>query len=231
MLRNRSTEAMQKSIALRCMVASLFLTGCQTMASAAGHPTGDTRNWQVHRVQVEDKFVEFRIPSGESKEFPTFRIPTKIDLQGNDVFDEAMLGPALLSRTWDYQASRFVHVDGTLSASIEVSASEHDLVDIEAIKRAVQESSRRFSEKADKEEGRPRASNPPKNFDPVTIEGTNWVCVRHHLSGPYYVTPLDARHYLEVSVNAEGFTRADWRADAQAAADAILRSIRILPAN
>jgi hypothetical protein len=100
-------------IAFRYVIVCLFLVGCRTMASAAGHPTGDTRNWQVHRVQVDDKFVEFKIPPGESKEFPSFRIPTKIDLQGNDVFDEAMLGPALLSRSWDYQASRFTHVDGT----------------------------------------------------------------------------------------------------------------------
>lgn len=46
-------------------------------------------------------------------------------------------------------------------------------------------------------------------------------------SEPRDVVPFDCYHYLGISLRCGGFTRDDWRADAKAAADAILESIRI----
>ena len=220
---------MHKSIALRYVATCLLLAGCQTMASAIGHPTGDTQNWQVHRVQVDDMIVEFATPSGESKEFPNFPIPAKLDLSGLDSFDEGGLGPNLLRGFWDYRSSRFAQPEGTLSAIIAARRSSHEIIDIESLKRAIREASRRFEEKAGVA---PKAQDLPTNYQQITIGGRNVLRVTYKLSSPSYVFLLDNRNYLEVSFQLSDFTnRADWRADAQAAADAILRSIRILPAS
>ena len=221
---------MHKLFAFRYVVAYFLLAGCQTMASAAGHPNSDTRNWQAYRVQVDGKFVEFKIPPGESKEYPVFSIPQKIDLEGPNVFDETGDGPDILRRFWDYRASRFVGVDGTLDAIIGLNHSEHPLVRIEDFKSAIEEASQKFVEKMLEEEGAPRASNPPIRYQVITISGKEWLRVDYKLSGTYYVTTIDQHNYLKVSSRASGFTRVDWRADAQAAADAILHSIRIVPA-
>lgn len=209
---------------------SFLLVGCQTMASAGGWPTGDMKKWEQHNVQVDEAVVGFSIPPGASADYPEFEIPKKIDLGGANTFDEAMLGPTLLLRGWDYRSNRFSVVDGSLVVTINVSLSLEDLTDSSAIQHAVEESSRRYAEKM-RNEGHARAPNPPTRFDDLVINGKPWLRVSYKLSGAKYVTPLDNRHYLEVSLDANGFTRKDWQADARSAADAILNSIRINPAN
>lgn len=214
-------------MAFRYVTACLLLAGCQTMASATGHPTGDTRHWQMHRVQVDDVVVEFAIPPGESKEFPNFPIPAKLDLSGLDSFDEIGLGPNLLRGFWDYSSSRFAQPEGTLSAVIAARKSSHEIIDLESLKLAVLETSRRFEEKAGVAS---EAQDLPKNYQQIKIGGRDVLRVTYKLSSPSHVFLLDKRNYLEVSFRVSDFTsKPNWRADAQAAADAILHSIRILP--
>ena len=205
----------------------MMLAGCQAVAVAAGRPTGDTKTWKTYRVDVGEHVVQFSIPPGESREFPNYTIPARIDLAGEGMFDEALDGPALLNRVWDYRSSRFVQVDGSLSASISVSRSEQPLDDLEALRRAVEESSRLYAMKMYVEEGRSRPSDIPERFDLVRIGNQDGWRVRYELSGPSYAVRLDQHHYLVVTLDYAGFTKQDWQTDAKAAADSILRSIRI----
>lgn len=208
------------------LLGCVVLTGCGVTAMAATRPTGDMRGWKTYRVQVDSQIVQFTIPPGESKDFPFFAIPQKIDFGGDDVFDDSGQGPALLTRYWDYRKSRFVAADGTLSVGIGVSLAWQPLGDEESLRAAVAEAARRF----DESNGRgPGLQDRPVRYTPVVIGGRSWLRVKYRLSGDSYVTPLDDRHYLGVSISAGGFTRQDWRADAEAAAHAILQSIRILP--
>ena len=220
---------MHMLIALKCIALCLItITGCQTMANAAGHATGDTRTWEVHRVQVDDKVVEFKIPPNESKEFPGFAIPQKLDLHGGDVFSETLTGPSILNRYWDYRASRFVAVDGTLHAYIGIHRSTKELIDEQAIKNAIEEGSKLFAIHVAK--GRQGLLDPPVRYNKMTIGGKEWWQVDYRISGRYYITSLDGYHYLKASVNAGQMSDSAWRADSQAAANAILHSIRIVPA-
>lgn len=206
------------------LLSCLMSVGCGGVALSSTRPTADTRTWKTYRVQVDDQIVQFTVPPGESKDFPFFAIPQKIDF--GDVFDDSGQGPALLTRYWDYRKSRFVAADGTLSVGIDVSLAWQPLGDEESLRVAVAEAARRF----DESNGRgPGLQDRPVRYTPVVIGGRSWLRVKYRLSGDSYVTPLDDRHYLGVSISAGGFTRQDWRADAEAAAHAILQSIRILP--
>jgi hypothetical protein len=211
------------------VVVWVLLAGCQAVVVAAGRPTGETRNWKTYRVEVGEHVVQFSIPPGESREFPSFTIPARVDLTRVELFDEALSGPTLLNRVWDYRSSRFVPVDGSLSAGISVNRSERPLDDLAALRQAVEESSRLYAMKMYVEEGRRRPSNKPVRFDPVWIAGRDAWKVTYELIGPGYVVTLDQHHYLEIGVDYGGFMRQDWRADAKAAANAILNSIRIEP--
>lgn len=63
-------------------------------------------------------------------------------------------------------------------------------------------------------------------FDPVRVADQGAWSATYGPSEPRYTVPLNRYHYLGISLRSGGFTRADWRADAQAA-DALLKSIRI----
>lgn len=41
------------------LLGCLLLAGCQTLAIAAGRPTGDTKDWKTYRVFVGDRIVQF----------------------------------------------------------------------------------------------------------------------------------------------------------------------------
>ena len=209
------------------LLALLAMTGCQAVIVAAGRPSEDVSRWTTYRVEVGAQVVQFSIPPGESREFPAFTIPTRIDVSREDLFDETLAGPALLSRMWDYRESRFVVVDGSLSAGISVSRSNRPLDSLDALKAAVEEASQLYVMKMYAEEGRRRASDKPVRFDPVRIADRDAWRVTYELSGSHYVVPFDRYHYLGISLRSGGFPRDDWRTNANAAADAILKSIRI----
>lgn len=205
----------------------LAMAGCQAVVVAAGRPSADTSGWKTYRVEVGAHVVQFTIPPGESREFPGFTIPTRIDLTRAAAFDEAHNGPSLLRRTWDYRASRFVVVDGSLSAGISVNRSERSLDSLDALRAAVEEANELYAMKMYAEEGRRRPSDKPVRFVAVRIADRDAWRVTYELSGLRYLVPLDRHHYLGIRVSYGGFARDDWRADAKAAADAILKSIRI----
>ncbi len=209
------------------LLALLAMTGCQAVIVAAGRPSEDVSRWTTYRVEVGAQTVQFSIPPGESREVSAFTIPARIDLTRADLFDETLAGPALLSRMWDYRESRFVAVDGSLSAGISVNRSDRPLDSLDALKAAVEDANKLYVMKMYAEEGRRRASNKPVRFDPVRVADRDAWSVTYELSEPRYVVPFDRYHYLGISLRSSGFSRADWRADAQAAADAILKLIRI----
>lgn len=219
---------MRKVFSLVSAMVCLNLVGCQTMANAAGHPTADTRGWEVHRVQIDDKVVEFSVPAGGSAEFSPFSIPDKVDLSGADSFDETNEGPTLLKRAWDYQNSRYSEVNGALRIYIGISRSSRPIEDEGDMKQALVEGSDLYAKKIAR--GRPGLLDPPVHFSQVMLGDVSWTRVDYKLSGTYFAFPIDRYHYLRVSSRAGGFSRDDWRSDAQAAAETILRSIRIFPA-
>ena len=194
---------------------------------AAGRPSADVSQWTTYRVEVGAQIVQFSIPPGESREVSAFAIPTRIDPSRADLFDETLAGPALLSRMWDYRESRFVVVDGSLSAGITVNRSDRPLDSLDGLKAAVEDANQLYVMKMYAEEGRRQSSNKPVQFDLVRIADRSAWRVNYQLTGPRYVVPLDRYQYLGISLRSGGFTRDDWRADAKAAADAILKSIRI----
>ena len=209
------------------LLALLALAGCQAVVTAAGRPSADISRWMTYRVEVGAQIVQFSIPPGESREISAFTIPTRIDPSRADLFDETLAGPALLSRMWDYRESRFVVVDGSLSAGITVNRSDRPLDSLDALKAAVEDADKLYVGKMYAEEGRRRASDKPVRFDPVRIADRDAWRVTYEISGSHYVVPFDRYHYLGISLRSGGFTRDDWRADANAAAGAILKSIRI----
>jgi hypothetical protein len=225
--RAAGTPMMPRVFAFVFVIVCLILVACQTMAAVAEHPSADTRDWVVHRVQVDDEIVEFSIPDGGSADFSAFSVPDKVDLSGADSFDENNEGPSLLRRAWDYRENRYSEVDGTLRVYIGIGLSSRPLKGEGDIKGAILEGSDLYARNMAR--GRPGLLDPPVQISKMKLDGVSWTRVDYKLSGTYFVSPIDRYHYLKVSLRAGGFSRPDWRSDAQAAADAILRSVRIFP--
>lgn len=84
---------------LFAFLVSAMLVGCQLLVGTSLRPSGDTQHRETYRVEVGEQVVQFSIPPRESAEFfPNYVIPTRTDLNREDLFDEALEGPGLLSR-------------------------------------------------------------------------------------------------------------------------------------
>ena len=212
---------------LLAVVLSFVLTGCIAMEAAASLPSGDTKNWKTYRVEVGDQVVQFTIPPEESSDFPSFEIPQRIDLAQAGIFNQAQIGPKLLNRYWDYRTSRFAAVNGTLHAYILLWRSEGLLDSVDALRGAIEDNGKLLKMKELADGGR---GGPPDavRFETATVGGRTGLLEIHQITSPSYVVPVDPHHYLTISISV-GVANPDWRADAQGAADAILKSIRIEP--
>lgn len=209
---------------LTCLV---LLTGCVSVA--AERPTGDMKGWKSYRVEIGESIVSFRVPPGESKEFMSRPVPARIDSANKKLFDEAGIGPNLLDRYWDYKDNKLFGVEGTLRFIIAVRRSNESIENHKALQNAVEETSRLSSVLQSLEEGKPLASNRPMHYEPVQVAGKDGLLVRFEISPSAYVFAIDQYHYLRISYSAGGFRDPIWRAEALAAAESILQSIRIDP--
>lgn len=205
------------------------LAGCVAMSVASGLPSGETKNWITYRVVVGDQVVRFAIPPGINEEFLDPPVPQRIDLLKPGIFDQAGLGPRLLSRHWDYRSSPTALVDGTLHAAIWLKSSEKPLVDSGALQAAVREGQELSRAKDVLSGGYTGPPNPVIRFDATNVGGRQGFYVHYQTSLPDYVVAIDSHHYLVVYIDSSGVTNPGWREDAKAAAGAILNSIRIEP--
>jgi hypothetical protein len=211
------------------VLLALALAGCAAMSVAASLPSGDTRNWKTYQVEVGDQVIQFTIPPGVSKDFLDPPVPSQIDLQQPGLFDKTGRGPRILSRHWDYRSSPFALVDGTLNAVIWVKYSEKSLIDLSALQLVVSEGQELSRMKDLVKGGYTGPPNPPTKFDSANVGGRQGLYVHYQTSLPDYVVAIASHHYLVIYIDSSGVSRPDWRADAKAAADAILRSIQIEP--
>jgi len=212
------------------ILRGLALTGTILFSDgihAAKGPDGDTKRWKTYRVEIGAHIVQFTIPPGESKDLPPFEIPSRIDLTRDGIFNQALIGPRLLQRGWDYREGRFSQVDGSLTARIGLRRSEKPLDDAAALQEAVKESSRLFAMKEYLESGSAGQSDNPDGFSPAVVGGRNAWRASYELSQPALVVALDETHYLKITLRYGGVTDPKSRAAAKAAAAAILDSIRI----
>lgn len=206
------------------LLIALLLTGA---SQAAGMPDGNTRKWKTYRVEVGTHVVQFTIPPGESRDYLPFEIPSRIDIAREGTFDQALKGPFLLERAWDYRKNRFSVVDGSLTAYIGLRRSEKPLNDMAALREAVTESSRLLAMQRYLRSGSVGRSNNPDGFSPAQVAGRSAWRVSFEMSQNAFVVAVDTVHYLQITVSYGGVTEPTFRADAKAAAAAIFESIRI----
>lgn len=206
------------------LLIALLLNGA---SQAAGMPDGDTRKWKTYRVEVGKHVVQFTIPPGESRDRVPFEIPSRIDVVREGTFDQALIGPYLLRRGWDYRKSRFSPVDGSLVVYIGLRRSEKPLNDVAALREAVTEASRLSAMQDYLRSGSVGRSNKPDGFSPAQVDGRSAWRVSFEMSPDAFVVALDSAHYLRITIRYGGVTEPKFRADAKAAAAAILESIRI----
>lgn len=206
-------------------VFAFLVAGCATL-SGPRLPSGDMKDWASYRIDVGNQVVRFEIPPDESPDFPAFEIPKHIDLSKSGIFDQAGGGPELLARYWDYRTSRNGQVEGTLSTYIRIWHSEKALVDENALSATLIENAnlQRIKEKLQGGTGGPHNT---MKFELAAIAGKQGLLVRNETSPAHYAVVLDAHHYLTIYINGAEVTRPGWRENAQAAAAAILKSIRI----
>ena len=215
-------------MALRRLVASalwLLLVGCVMMSSVNDLPSGDTRQWKTYRIEVGDQIVQFTIPPSESPDWPAIDIPKKVDLTQPGIFNQANEGPKLLVRFWDYRTSRYAQVYGTLRASILLWRSDIELRTLTDL-QAASESNDLLIASRDIAMGGRAGPKDPKRYGPVDIGGRSGLRVLHRITSPHYIVPVDSHNYLTISIDAD-VTTPGWREDGQAAATAILQSIKI----
>lgn len=209
------------------VVVVWLIAGCATTNSAGSMPSGDTKHWKTYRIEVGDQIVQFTIPPDESPDWPVVDIPKRIDLTQPGIFDQANEGPKLLLRFWDYRASRYAQVSGTLRASILLWYSDIELHTLTNLQAGSENNDLLIASRDIVMGGNPGPKD-PKRYEPVSIGGRMGLRVLHRITSPHYIVPIDAHHYLTISVDAD-VVRSGWQEDAKAAADAILNSIRIEP--
>jgi len=194
---------------------------------AAGMPDGDTRKWKTYRVEVGTHVVQFTIPPGESRDFPPFEVPSRIDTAREGTFDQALKGPSLLNRAWDYRKSRFSVVDGSLTAYIGLRRSEKPLIDMAALRQAITEASRLSAMQNYLRSGSVGRSDNPRGFSPAQVAGRSAWLVSFEMSRNSLFVALDSAHFLRITILHDGVTDPKFRDSAKAAAAAILESLRI----
>jgi len=213
---------------LRGVVGSallLLFVGCAAMSAAAGLPSGDMRDWKTYRIEVGEQFIQFAIPPNESPDWPKIDIPKKIDLTQAGIFNQVNEGPKLLLRFWDYRTSRYAQVYGTLRASILLWYSDRELRSVADL-QAASDSNDVLMVTRDIVTGGNPGPKDPKRYEAVSIGGRASLRVQHKITSPHYIVPIGIHHYLTVSVDAD-VVRSGWQEDANAAAVAILQSIKI----
>jgi len=204
----------------------LLFAGCATLSPAGSLPSGDTRHWKIHRIEIGNHVVQFTIPTGESSDWPAFEVPKQIDLSKSKLFNDVNQGPDLLSRFWDYRISRYGDVDGTLRAVIILWNSDRELSDEKELRDGAIDNDE-LEKNRDVKNGRKRAPN-EKRYEQTNIAGKKGYLVHQRISGAYYIVPVDLHHYLTIYVGTD-VTRSGWREDSKSAAEAILQSIKIEP--
>lgn len=216
---------MMRTMALVLVIA---LSGCGLAVGTKVRPSGDTKSWITHRVDIGDYVVQFTIPPGVSEVWLDPPVPLGVILGAPGVFDETGLGPELLSRHWDYQKNFYAHVDGTLTARIWLMSSEVKLIDLKSLESAIVETERRIHEKRSSDGGTRWPPVVPEVFEPRNIAGRQGLHVHYSISLPDYAVAIDEHHYLMFYAR-HSVSFPEWRKDANAAVDAIVKSIRIEP--
>lgn len=201
----------------------LLVSAC----SASPPRLGDLSNWEPHRIGLGRKVLEIKIPPGMNREFLDERVPPFVDLSQPGLFDGAGQGPQLLARHWEYRAGMTTIPDGMLTATIFVHRSAIPLSGLESLKKCVAESLKLEAADRYAKSGIAGATNDIVSADVVKIAGKEGLRVQYSASPSDYVVPLDASHYLAISVRYAGFTKAEWERDAKAAAFAILSAMHI----
>jgi hypothetical protein len=202
-----------------------FATGCQTVGYK---PTGETHQWIAYRIDLGESVLEFSLPPGESRQFPAFPIREHVDINRSDLYDDALIGPRLLDRTWDYAPGPLSMVEGTLRAFILLRRSEQALDSMEALKSAIEENSKLEDAARYLESGRRLPSTLPTQFAMSSVGGQEALKLRAGVPAPVFAVAVGRHAYIELYVQVSDFhKRPDWRKDAEAAHDAIFRSIRI----
>jgi len=210
-------------------IAIWLLLDVETASFAADLPSRDTKDWKLHRIDLGKQIVIFKVPQGESADWPRFDIPSRLTLDSPNLFDEAGEGPKLLARSWDYRANRFSIVYGTLHAYLVLWRSESELKSTDALRRA-EEMSSDMIRATDIRRGGRGGPRDIKRYEVVTIGGKEGLLVRHSTTTPHYAVAVDANHYLTISISVQSnVSSPSWRVDAQGAVQEILRSIRIEP--
>lgn len=199
------------------------MAGCAAISRAADFPSGNVKGWLAYSVIIGDQVVRFSIPPGVNNDFLDPPVPEVINLEQSELFDETGEGPKLLSRHWAYKKSRFDSTPGILTAYIGLKSSKYVLRGIEDLQQAVIEHERLRRIKDD--------GGPPEqlSFQQVHLNVGDALLIRHKTSPSTFAVTLDAHHFLLVYVSGNDVSEPGWREDAQAAAKAILDSIRIEP--
>ena len=205
---------------------TIFLAGCATVRGGADQPSGDTRHWITYRVEIGDQVLQFSIPPGVNEDFMDPReVPKRIDVQNPIANDTSSVG--VLLRRWDYRRSPFSPILGTLTASIGLIYSEKPLSDMVSVQEAVKQHNEHMQNlEIARDPKYTGPATPPVRFDSVKISGRDAWYVSFRILPPSYVMPLDNHHYLGIGID-NGVYSGAWRENAQAAADAILKSIKI----
>lgn len=119
-------------------------------------------------------------------------------------------------------------VEGTLDAFILLRRSELALDSMESLKTAIVENSRLEDAASYLESGGSLPSSLPSRFDNASVGGRDALRLRVGVSAPVYAVIVGRHAYIELRVSLSDFhKRPDWKKDAEAARDAIFKSIRI----
>lgn len=208
-------------------ILATALVVCGVMNVSASHPSANTGEWKTYNIEVGNQIVSFMAPLGESADYPEFTVPKHVVIDRQGVFNSVNSGPDLLIRHWDYRKNRFETIYGTLSANIHLYRSSIVIRNTDDLLAAVKQNDRLDIERRTVDLGRPVFADSIVRADIVKVADRNALLVDYKVTRGIYYVPLDANHYLSISIDASGVTQPGWHEDAQAAADAMLRSIRI----
>ena len=150
-----------------------------------------------------------------------------MDLAGVNTFKADNSGPELLDMRWDYRKTEFDTIFGTLSANIRLFRSAIVIGSEESLLAAVQQNEKLNNQRSAAELGRPVYADRLAHSESILIGAKRGILVDYLAAKHIYYVSLDTEHCLSISIDGSGVIQPECYEDAQSAATAMLKSIRI----
>lgn len=175
-------------------MSNLIKVFCLFLTLGSGVVMAKNSDWNDYSLQIGEQFFYIKLPSNESKDFPT-KTTLKLVNLSDERLDTGAQSITSIHKYWDFNGSLFQGVQGTLNLKVRVRKAplyfHGDLTNNENLENLLME---RLNKSGIRH---------PSDCDWVTINEKEWITYK--LSGSQssidYILPLSKNFYIQVQAD------------------------------